>query len=139
MFLSLPRSFNFTPKTAQPLSRTHEKNRGTWRVTANDSDNDSDFSLKYEQQEDDFADVQKTVLPQRPLYVQDLILGLQSDDHDRYTIAVDCMEELITNQNSNDLDVMCSDLIQNMFRATNKFEEADFLAKKYKAIVALVV
>lgn len=49
------------------------------------------------------------------------------------------MEELITNQNSNDLDVMCSDLIQNMFRATNKFEEADFLAKKYKAMVALVV
>jgi hypothetical protein len=107
--------------------------------TANDSDNDSDFSLKYEQQEDDFSDVQKTVLPQRPLYIQDLILGLQSDDHDRYTIAVDCMAELITNQNSNDLDVMCSDLIQNMFRATNKFEEADFLAKKYKAIVALVV
>lgn len=83
--------------------------------------------------------MQKTVLPQRPLFIQDLIQGLQSDDYDRFSLAIDSMQDLITNQQSNDLDTMCSELIQNMFRATNKYEEADFLEKKYKAIVALIV
>lgn len=79
--------------------------------TQNDSDNDSDFSVKYEQAEDDFSDVQKTVLPQRPLFIQDLIQGLQSDDYDRFSLAIDSMEDLITNQQSNDLDTMCAELI----------------------------
>lgn len=107
--------------------------------TENDSDEDSDFEIKYQQTADDFADVKKTVLPTRPLFIQDLIQGLHSDDHDRYTIAIESMEEIIRDQNNNDLEIMTDELLQSMFRASNKFEEAAFLGKKYDAIVALLV
>jgi hypothetical protein len=78
-------------------------------------------------------------MSQKPLYIQDLILGLQSDDHDRYTTAINEMEQFIRDVDSNDLDAMCSELMQNVFRAQNKFELDGFVETKYKAIVAVLV
>lgn len=49
------------------------------------------------------------------------------------------MEGIIRDQNNNDLEIMTDELLQSMFRASNKFEEAAFLGKKYDAIVALLV
>lgn len=37
--------------------------------TENDSDNESDFDVKYEQSADQFGDIQKKTAPQRPLYL----------------------------------------------------------------------
>ena len=79
--------------------------------TENDSDEDSDFEIKYQHIPDDFADVKKTVLPTRPLFIQDLIQGLHSDDHDRYTLAIESMESVIRDQNNNDLEIMTDELL----------------------------
>ena len=38
-----------------------------------DSDNDSDFDIKYQQEEDQFKDLKKIT---QPLFITDLILGL---------------------------------------------------------------
>ena len=64
---------------------------------------------------------------------------MHSDDHDRYTIAIESMEGLIRGQENNDLEIMTNELIETMFRASNKYEDSTFLGKKYSAIVALLV
>ena len=65
-----------------------------------DSDNDSDFEVKYAQPDDTFQDLTPI---KKPLYLSDLIQGLQSDNHDRFTLAIDTAEELLRNQRLNDL------------------------------------
>lgn len=71
--------------------------------TEDDSDNESDFEPIYMQSpsQDDYSDLKP--LQDRPLFLQDLIMGLQSDSVDRYTIAMNQGENLIRSQNSNDL------------------------------------
>ena len=43
-----------------------------------DSDNDSDFEVKYEQEEDRFDDL---VAIKKPMFLKELVLGLQSDNN----------------------------------------------------------
>eukprot|EP00347_Sterkiella_histriomuscorum_P016714 403352132 len=100
-----------------------------------DSDNESDFDIRYEQQQEDFKDLKPI---QKPLFIQDLIFGLQSENVDRYNLAIQSSESLIRNQNQNDLDIMCEDLIQLLFRVQNKFNIADFTECKYRSIQALL-
>ncbi|CDW87236.1 UNKNOWN [Stylonychia lemnae] len=100
-----------------------------------DSDNESDFDVKYEEQNDDYSDLKPI---KAPLFLQDLIFGLQSENFDRFNISLDTAESLIRNQKLNDLDIMSNDLIQLLFRMQNRYDTDDFPLKKYKAIQALV-
>jgi hypothetical protein len=43
-----------------------------------DSDNDSDFEVKYEQEEDRFDDL---VGIKKPIFLKELVIGLQSDNN----------------------------------------------------------
>ena len=88
---------------------------------------------------DNFRDVSSITLPQKPIYIQDLIFGLRSDDHNRYKLAIDSIEEIISSQNNNDIENMCSELMQTLFRAQNKFEFPDFMMNKCKGIVSILV
>lgn len=71
-----------------------------------------------------------------PLYLQDALLGLRSEDHKRYNTALRCLPKLVDN---NDVKDICPDLLQTLFRAQNKFEEDDFLENKYKAMVSVIL
>ncbi|TNV73226.1 hypothetical protein FGO68_gene9942 [Halteria grandinella] len=100
-----------------------------------DSDNDSDFDLKYAPQEDTFQDL---IPIKRPLYLSDLIQGLQSDNHERFTLSIDTADTLIRNQKLNDLSVMADELLTLLFRLQNRFAVEGFGEKKYRAIQAVV-
>ena len=62
-------------------------------------------------------------------------MGLQSSDFDRYSTAINSLENLKEN---NDLDIMAAELLQVVFRAQNKFETEGFLEKKYKGLVQII-
>ena len=100
-----------------------------------DSDNDSDFEVKYEQKADTFQDLQPIG---KPLYLSDLIMSLQSDTFDKFKIGIESAEELIRNQSLVDLEVQASELLTLLFRVQNKFSIDDFSLRKYKSIQALV-
>ena len=70
--------------------------------------------------------------------MSDLIQGLRSDDHKRFTIALSHAETLIRGQNSNDLDLQCEDLLETLFRIQNQFDMDDFMEQKYRAVQALL-
>ena len=50
-------------------------------------------------------------------------------------MAIDSIEQVISTQNNNDLENMCSELMQTLFRAQNKYEFEDFMINKCKGIV----
>ncbi len=83
------------------------------------------------QDEDGYEDL-KTV--KKPLFLTDLVMGLMSDDREKFTICIESAEELIRKQNLNDLSVVSEELIQTMFRIQNKFGIENFSLKKYKSI-----
>ena len=88
--------------------------------TQDDSDNESDFEQLYENPTDDFADLK--TLQDKPLYLSDLIMGLQSEQINRFTIAINHAEQLIRSQNSNDLCECATSLLETLFRIDNKFD-----------------
>ena len=96
-----------------------------------DSDNDSDFEVKYEQKADTFQDLQPI---RKPLYLSDLIMSLQSDTFDKFKIGIESAEELIRNQSLVDLEVQACELLTLLFRVQNKFSIDDFSLRKYKSI-----
>jgi hypothetical protein len=57
-----------------------------------DSDNESDFEVQYMQDEDGYEDL-KTV--KKPLFLTDLVMGLMSDDREKFTVCIESAEELI--------------------------------------------
>jgi len=83
--------------------------------------------------------VKPTIAPLKPLFIQDIVQGLHSDDHDRYNLAIDNLKDIVMEQDNNDLAVMTPELLQSLFRAQNKFEKGDFLSKKYAGMVAVMV
>ncbi|CAI2385297.1 unnamed protein product [Moneuplotes crassus] len=98
---------------------------------SNDSDNDSDFA-PFEMEEDDGSDV---ISVSRPTHLYDLYLGLQSDSLERFHLALEVSEELIT-KNLPNLESMIPDLIEILFRLENKFNKDDFEKLKKGAIKA---
>ncbi len=59
-----------------------------------DSDNDSDFEVKYQMEEDTYEDLIDT---KKPLFIKDLIMGLMSDKREKFEISLNSAEELIRN------------------------------------------
>ena len=101
-----------------------------------DSDDDSDFEVKYEQDEDNYEDLKS--LGVRPLFIGDLILAFSSEDVQRFTLAIENSENLIRSQKSNDLEVMCHDFLIVLFRTSDKFAIENFLQLKYQKIQATI-
>jgi hypothetical protein len=66
-----------------------------------DSDNESDFEVMYEQGAgEEFQDLKPI---KKPLYLSELVMSLQSENHEKFTLAVDSAEDLIRKQTLNDL------------------------------------
>ena len=65
--------------------------------------------MKYYVPKDNYEDLKP--LQGKPLFISDLIQGLQSDDHKRFNLAVANAEGLIREQKSNDLEIMAVDLL----------------------------
>lgn len=76
---------------AIPVRREEETKQASMYAEV-DSDNESDFDVKYEQVEDNYEDL-KTI--QKPVFISDLLLGLQSDDVKRFTLAIQSAEDLL--------------------------------------------
>ena len=66
--------------------------------------------------------------------MQDLILGLQSDDYDRYGNAIAAIPDVLAS-NPNDIEIMGPELCQFLFRCQNKFELEGFWEKKYEGLI----
>ena len=58
-----------------------------------EGEEDGDFQVKYRSPADDYTDLTK--LQQKPLFISDLLQGLRSDDHQRFSIALFSAEGLI--------------------------------------------
>jgi len=97
-----------------------------------DSDDDSDFEVLYEQTKDNHEDLNG--LGHKPLFINDLIQALQSEDVKRFTRAIENSEALIRSQNSNDLDVMVHDFFAVLLRTEDKFAMPNFMELKYCTI-----
>ena len=100
-----------------------------------DSDNDSDFEVKYQQEEDKFDDL---IAIKKPMFLRELMMSLESDNNKKFEIAIESAEELIRKETLNDLEVVAEDLFLQLCRIQNKFAIEEFSAKKYHAIQALV-
>lgn len=74
----------------------------------------------------------------KPLFLSELIMSLQSENHEKFTLAIDSAEDLVRNQSHNDLEVMSEDLLQLLFRIQNKFTVESFSIKKFRTIQALL-
>ena len=61
-------------------------------------------------------------------------MGLESDNHQKFEMAIENAEELIRTEKLNDLEVMSNDLFQLLCRIQNKFKIESFSVKKYHAI-----
>ena len=72
-------------------------------------DDGEDFGVKYHTPKDTYDDLKP--LQNKPLFISDLIQGLQSEDHKRFMIALSNAEGLIREQKSNDLEIMAMDLL----------------------------
>ena len=46
----------------------------------------------------------------KPLFLKELVMGLESDNHQKYKIAIESAEELIRTESLNDLEVIGADL-----------------------------
>lgn len=95
---------------------------------------DDDFKTIYSAPKENYEDLKP--LSNKPLFISDLIQGLQSEDYKRFSLALSSAEGLVREQKSNDLEVMAQDLLQTLFRTVNKFEQDDFMQCKYAAIQA---
>jgi hypothetical protein len=62
------------------------------------------------------------------------MMGLESDNHQKFEMAIENAEELIRTEKLNDLEVMSNDLFQLLCRIQNKFKIESFSVKKYHAI-----
>ena len=74
----------------------------------------------------------------KPLFISDLIQGFQSEDIERFNMAIECAEGLIRTQNANDLELQAQDFLQTIFRSDNKFDSPGFMLRKYSAIQAML-
>ena len=97
----------------------------------NDSDNDSDFE-GFVIEEDDAKDIKFST---KPTHLYDLIKGLQSEDIERYHLALESANDIIR-KNLPNLDVLLNELLQILFRTENKFSKDDFENLKSGAIRA---
>lgn len=70
----------------------------------------------------------------KPLFLKELMMGLESDNHQKFEMAIENAEELIRTEKLNDLEVMSNDLFQLLCRIQNKFKIESFSVKKYHAI-----
>jgi hypothetical protein len=59
-----------------------------------DSDNESDFEVQYMQDEDGYEDLKAV---KKPLFLNDLVMGLMCDDREKFTVCLESAEELIRN------------------------------------------
>jgi hypothetical protein len=50
-----------------------------------DSDNESDFDVMYENFQDNFEDLHSLI---KPVFISDVIQGLQSEDISRFNLAI---------------------------------------------------
>lgn len=100
-----------------------------------DSDNESDFDTKYERIQDSYDDLKQI---SKPVFLSDLIQGIQSEDIRRFTLCMESAEALIRTQNSNDLEIQVSEFLQVIFRTDNKFDNDDFMVQKYASIQAVI-
>jgi hypothetical protein len=73
-----------------------------------DSDNESDFEVQYMQDEDGYEDLKAV---KKPIFLTDLVMGLMSDNREKFTLCLESAEDLIRNQNLNDISVVREDLI----------------------------
>ena len=97
-------------------------------------EDDDDFDVKYKAPKETFDDLKP--LQNKPLFISDLIQGLQSEDYNRFCLALSNAEGLIREQKSNDLEIMATDFLQTLFRTVNTFDQDDFMQLKYAAMQA---
>mmetsp|Transcript_21329 Transcript_21329/g.15308 ORF Transcript_21329/g.15308 Transcript_21329/m.15308 type:complete len:90 (-) Transcript_21329:676-945(-) len=72
------------------------------------------------------------------MFLSDLLLGIVSEDFERFKIAFESAESLIRSQQSNDLQLMATELLWTIFRTNDKFSMEKFLDLKYAAIQAII-
>ena len=60
------------------------------------------------QEEDGFEDLKAV---KKPLFFGDLLMGLMSDDREKFTMCLESAEDLIRKQNINDISVISEELI----------------------------
>jgi len=120
------------PKTI-PLATEESKQQRETFYAEEDSDNDSDFEVKYEQPSDAYEDLKPT---KKPLFLSDLVLCLQSDSHERFRMGVEAAEELV--RTAVDLEVQAVELLQAILRVQNRFSVEEFAVKKYKTVQSMV-
>ena len=84
---------------------------------SDDEEDEDDFKVKYRSPADDYSDLTK--LQKKPLFISDLLQGLRSEDFDRFSLALKNSEALIRSQKSNDLDLLCQELLETIFRTQN--------------------
>lgn len=81
--------------TEELKEKKEDKQEKAQFYASDDSDNESDFEVLYEQVPDNYEDVAALTGPQQPLYLTDCLLGLRSDDHRRYDLAISALPKLV--------------------------------------------
>ncbi|CAG9329223.1 TELO2 [Blepharisma stoltei] len=96
------------------------------------AENKIDFGSSDSEKEDEEEEITRD----SPMYLEDLIQGLRSEQKDRNVAAINAAEELI-GADLDELDLVYESLADVLFKCPNQFNLKDFEEKRLKALISL--
>jgi hypothetical protein len=84
-------------------------------------------------QDDEYNDLKPL---NRIVFLKDLLLGLRSEDKERFSLSLDSCERLINNE-PDDLEMCCDELSEILLKLEDKYETENFEEKINKSLEAL--